>query len=70
MRIKQCNHWRLSVSRHGSIRRFETQIPYLKMSNPTTESAAVCLKRVAEAQFVVSRPQYRSSGVSRIVQNL
>ena len=34
----------------------------MKVSNPTTESAAVCLKRVAEAQFVVSRSQRRSSG--------
>ena len=38
------------------------QIPYMKMSNSTTESAAVCLKRVAEAQFVVPRSQSRSSG--------
>ena len=30
--------------------------------NPTTESAAVCLKRVAEAQIYVPRLQYRSSG--------
>ena len=30
--------------------------------NPTTESAAVCLKRVAEAQFYVPRSQRRSSG--------
>ena len=33
-----------------------------KMSNPTTESAAVCLKRVAEEQFFVPRSQRRSSG--------
>ena len=38
--------------------------------NPTTESAAVCLKRVAEAQFYVPRSQRRSSGLSRIVQNI
>ena len=30
--------------------------------NPTTEPAAVCLKRVAEAQFYVPRSQRRSSG--------
>ena len=34
----------------------------MKVSNPTTESAAVCLKRVAEAQLFVSRSQSRSSG--------
>ena len=38
--------------------------------NPTTESAAVCLKRVVEAQFYVPRSQRRSSGLSRIVQNI
>ena len=30
--------------------------------NPTTEYTAVCLKRVAEAQFYVPRSQLRSSG--------
>ena len=38
-----------TVSEHGDV-------------NPTTESAAVCLKRVAEAQFYVPRSQRRSSG--------
>ena len=37
-----------TVSRHGDV-------------NPTTESAAVFLKRVAEAQFYVPRSQSRSS---------
>ena len=30
--------------------------------NPTTESAAVCLERVAEAQFYMPRSQRRSPG--------
>ena len=38
-----------TVSEHGDV-------------NPTTESAAVCLKRVAEAQLYVPRSQRRSSG--------
>ena len=58
---KQCNPWRISVSRHGSIRWLETQFSYMKMSNPKTESAALCLKSVAEAQFFVPMSQCRSS---------
>ena len=38
--------------------------------NPTTESAAVCLKSVVEAQLYVPRSQRRSFGLSRIVQNI
>ena len=38
------------------------QFPYMKMLIPTTGSAAVCLKRVAEAHFVVPRSQRRTSG--------
>ena len=58
-RIKQCNHWHLSVSHHVSIADFEHEDV-----NPTTDAAAVCLKRVvfAEAQFYVPRSQRRSSG--------
>ena len=34
----------------------------MKMLIPTSGSAAVCLKRVAEAQFFVPRSQRRTSG--------
>ena len=37
----------------------------MKMLIQTTGSAAVCLKRVAEAHFVVPRSQRRTSGAIR-----
>ena len=45
------------VSEHGDV-------------NPTTESDAVCLKRVAEAQFFVPRSQRGSSGATNSSKHL
>ena len=47
----------------------ETQFLYMKMSNPTTESAAVCLKRLQKHNSLCLGHNVDHLVLSRIVQN-